>query len=154
MTDENIAKALYVINKSAKKSRDTKTLNYEFNKHDIVSHAKKRQTELYDLKSAVITKLIQENKVVVKGYHKQIFNNNTSYIKLIEFCGRTFHIPISKFDVADLNFLGEIEDVIAADAVKTKIKFNEAYNLLCRYSGYVKQKKEEIIYDFTEEENI
>jgi len=72
MTDENIAEALYVINKSAKTSRDTKGFYYEDGRHDIVKRSKNRESKLYNLKDKVLNKLIEENKVEVIGTHKQI----------------------------------------------------------------------------------
>ncbi|RYL92226.1 hypothetical protein ABNN70_10495 [Sporolactobacillus sp. Y61] len=70
-TDKNLSEALYLINKSAKKSRDTKGRNYSSGNHRVVHAAKTRQQKLYDLKDAVIAKLISENRMELLGYHTQ-----------------------------------------------------------------------------------
>lgn len=60
LTVENLAEALYIINKSTKKSRDTKKENYGIGKHEIVQRAKKRENELYNLKDRVLNKMMDE----------------------------------------------------------------------------------------------
>lgn len=49
-TDENIAQALYIINKSAKISRDTKQKKYNSNKYTLCKCAKTRMQNHYNLK--------------------------------------------------------------------------------------------------------
>lgn len=71
ITPETIAESLYVINKSAKKSRDTKELNYSWGYHDVVSRAKIRQNQLYALKEEVLEKCIATGIAEVLGYHAQ-----------------------------------------------------------------------------------
>lgn len=131
MTDENIAEALYIINKSAKKSRDTKNENYSSRNHSVVKRSKQRQVILYELKDQVINKLLCEGKASIKGYHKQ--NEHQNCLLLIEFKGLTFHLPSSNHSLlSDLKELGEI-GIISATSRKTRLKFNESMQLLKNY---------------------
>ncbi len=72
ITDENIAAALYIVNKSAKKSRDTKKWNYQWKQHGVVSAAKTRENKLYQLKDKVMEELIRQGMASVEGIHSQI----------------------------------------------------------------------------------
>ena len=91
ITVKAIAEALYLINKSAKVSRDTKQTYYYMGKHQIVQSAKTRQAKLYALKDRVITKLLAEQKIDVKGYHT-IVNRQFLLLHLERFI---FHIPLN-----------------------------------------------------------
>lgn len=78
----NIGESLYVVNKSALKSRDTKAANYSLGNHGVVKNAKSRQYNLYDLKDKVINKAIQEGVAQVLGYHiheTTVWNNVRHY---------------------------------------------------------------------------
>ncbi|MBW8351924.1 hypothetical protein K0H71_21210 [Bacillus sp. IITD106] len=133
MTDENIAEALYVINKSAKKSRDTKNLSYFMGDHSTVKRSKSRQLTLYSLKDDVINLLIKEGKAKVIGFHKQpSYNETVNYLILVKIQGLTFHLPVDEDEIIDLKLLGEI-GTITAESRKTKLKFYESVNLLERY---------------------
>lgn len=136
MTDSNIAEALYVINKSAKISRDTKVNNYYKRNYSLVSRSKTRQNKLYDLKNDVIEKLLSEGKMVTLGYHTQNSHAEIAEINFLllhQFMGYTFHEPCSKEYTAELNYLGEIEKISSEMTRKTTLKFNESANLLERY---------------------
>ncbi|HET7615888.1 MAG TPA: YkyB family protein [Bacillales bacterium] len=132
LTDENIAQSLYLLNKSAKKSRDTKQENYYIGKHSIVQRSKSRQTKLYDLKSQVIKKLVSKKKASIIGYHTQEIEHEVFYLLMVEFAGYNFHLPLSKEKTKNLDYMGCIEK-IPATAKKVEIKFNEAVKLLKRY---------------------
>lgn len=71
ITPENIAEALYVINKSAKKSRDTAERNYLKGKHGITALAKERKIMLYEIKDKVLKKALELNWAKITGYHIQ-----------------------------------------------------------------------------------
>ncbi|KOO46684.1 hypothetical protein AMD01_11315 [Priestia koreensis] len=137
ITLKNIENALYIINKSAKKSRDTKVLNYSIRKHGIVSVAKKRQMKLYDLKNDVIDKLISENKLSIKGWHKQNLNGYDTPLLLMQIVDITFHMPISfeelKNSLEKPQYLGEIGVISAQPTRKIDMKFSEAVSLLEKY---------------------
>lgn len=134
-TYKNIAESLYLINKSAKVSRDTKSKNYSSGNHSVVKRAKNRQSELYDLKTSVMAKLREENKLVTLGYHIQSFDHTERkvYLLLEELEGFTFHSPLdAKPD--DLKELGEIEVISADKTVQTGVNFFEAKLLLETYT--------------------
>lgn len=123
ITDQTIAEALYLINKSAKVSRDTKQENYQAGKHRVVQTAKTRETKLYDLKEQVI------------GYH----TSNGRTLLLFELSGFTFHTPV-KQGAEMYKYLGELHQLISAKKTKAvSLNFFEAENLLKRYvsSGLV-----------------
>lgn len=136
-THANIAESLYIINKSAKKSRDTKQVNYDKRSFRVVQASKTRQNRLYDLKDAVLDKLVKNGCVYVLGYHKQhsMYNNNVNYLRLLGIEGYTFHVPIREQDVLDLEYLGEIGVVPAEAKRQTVIGFFEAELLLKTYIG-------------------
>ena len=76
-TPENICEALYTVNKSAKKSRDTAQENYHIGEHGIVARAKTRKNKIYRLKDAVMKKLIADNILELKGYNTQKYVKRT-----------------------------------------------------------------------------
>lgn len=132
ITNENIFKALYVVNKSAKKSRDSKVKNYSLRNYGIVSRCKDRQNDLYNLKDLVMQKAIAEKIIEFQGYHLQVINGITNYLCLYKGGNFTFHIPMSEKPTG--NFLGEINSVIASEIkVNTKITFTQAIDILGRY---------------------
>lgn len=131
LDDKTIASAIYVINKSAKKSRDTKQINYYRGKHRVVQRAKRRSFEIYELKNMVIDKLMDENRMEIIGYHKQqSFDNHLLLLNIADF---TFHTPISKEDSNIYKYLGEIGIISASIGRKVDIKFNQAVKLLEKY---------------------
>lgn len=134
-TIENLSQALYVINKSAKVSRDTKNENYQRRRHGIVSAAKKRQEHLYSLKDATLNKLLKEKLANVKGYHKQksSYNDEYNYLILIEFGDFTFHKPSFPGQVENLVELGEVNKISSEKTFKAKINFFESEKLLEKY---------------------
>jgi hypothetical protein len=134
ITPENLCKSLYVINKSAKKSRDTKQANYYRRNFGVVSRAKGRQNDLYSLKNSVINKMIENNLIYIKGYHIQNLDGE-NYLLLYSYGDNyTFHVLADKEDVENINYLGDIDHKISSEVkIKTNIKFNEALNLLERY---------------------
>ena len=73
-TDENIASALYTINKSAKVSRDTKNRSYYNRKFQCCGAAKTRMLNLYHLKDAVLKKLQEEERLEYLGVNRQVFD--------------------------------------------------------------------------------
>lgn|GEM_PF-2056236 len=71
ITKQNLAEALYQINKSAKASRDAKRTAYKRRDHSTTQSCKTRELKHYALKNAVINKLIDDGYVNVVGYHVQ-----------------------------------------------------------------------------------
>ncbi|MCQ2753845.1 MAG: hypothetical protein MJ231_02230 [bacterium] len=68
LTVENISEALYVINKSAKKSRDSKNQSMSRN---VTKSCRTRMNNLYNLKEEVIELLKSMDLVEILGVHKQ-----------------------------------------------------------------------------------
>lgn len=130
ITPKKIAEALYIINKSAKVSRDTKSQSYEDRKFQVVNAAKTRQIRLYDLKEATIQKLLIQGSIDVLGFH--MINNKP--FELLQLEGFTFHTPINHVEKKGLAFLGELEGQISAEKTKqVSLNFFEAENLLNRF---------------------
>lgn len=128
----NVCEALYIINKSAKKSRDTKNNNYRVD-FRVLNAAKTREEKLYNLKNKVMDKLIKEGTLKLMGYHIQN-GYNTTYLKLYKYESDTntytFHMISNKAEVEGLENLGIIGEISAEVSGEKKIKFNEAVRLL------------------------
>lgn len=134
MTDDNLAEALYVINKSAKKSRDTKNRAYYYSKHGACHGAKTRMIKLYHLKDAALQKLIDEGRAAFIGIHRQVFNERNQYLAMYGIAGFTFHTPYSG-KIPEI-LLGDIDGKISAERTRNvKINYTQAVNLLEKYSG-------------------
>lgn len=133
MTLENLCKSLYVINKSAKKSRDTKNYNYFQRNFGIVNSSKTRQQKLYDLKNSVMDKLIKNNELKLEGYHKQ-FDNLLLYYTYKDYGFHMIADPEHIKRIKEYTLLGDIDDKISAEVTRDiDIKFNDAVNLLKKY---------------------
>lgn len=77
LTVENIALALYTINKSAKRRRDGSQSSYEMNSHVLARLHKKHKDELYTLKDRVINKAIIDGFAKFEGIHTQEFDEDS-----------------------------------------------------------------------------
>ncbi|MDG6884236.1 YkyB family protein [Clostridium perfringens] len=128
INNENLCISLYVINKSAKKSRDTKQKSYDSKIFKTTNYSKTRETLLYQLKKEVIYKMVSEGRLQVIGYHKQFEN----YLILYKYKEYSFHIPIN-FVPKDITYLGEIDSLISSESNIKTIKFSEAKLLLKTY---------------------
>ena len=128
INNENLCISLYVINKSAKKSRDTKQKSYDSKIFKTTNYSKTRETLLYQLKKEVIYKMVSEGRLQVIGYHKQFEN----YLLLYKYKEYSFHIP-TNFVPKDITYLGEIESLISSESNIKTIKFSEAKLLLKTY---------------------
>lgn len=134
ISEENICKALYIINKSAKKSRDTKVNAYNNREFGVVSSAKSRQNKLYTKKDMAIRKAIERKYIILEGYHTQ---TSTKIAKLLMYrslnTGLMFHIPIEEVPTG-IKYLGNIEGKISAEAtLKTNITYTQAVELIDRF---------------------
>lgn len=135
ITPENLCESLYVINKSAKKSRDSKKHNYFNKNYSIVKKCKTRQNELYTLKNETIEKMINDGILALKGYHIQHINEPT-YLLYYVYKDYGFHVLEEKelIDLDEIKYLGDIETIISAESTrKTDIKYTEAVELLKKY---------------------
>jgi hypothetical protein len=136
LSDENIAESLYIINKSAKKSRDTKVRGYCNKAHRVCHAAKTRSYNLYHLKDCVIEKLMGENRIQYLGIVKQKIHEKVIYLdeyRLKDFC---FHVPhkgkVDEDEVLDKIICGEIPATVTRN---NSLSFNEAKWILEKYSG-------------------
>ena len=137
-TDENIAWALYIINKSAKVSRDTKNRSYRSGDYRICNAAKTRMLSHYCLKDAVIKKLIAENRMEFVGINKQeLPDGNVQYLELYKIGRFSFHLLCEDTSRYKADFiLGDIHDLISADKSRDiKMTYRDAVHLLETYSG-------------------
>ena len=139
LTTENLAEALYIINKFAKRKRDTKRDHYELGHHDIVKNVKYREQQLYELKAQVLAKMLQEQRAEIMGIHRQTINGKAkseciNHLLLIRVAERTFHRPAKSKDIKKYPFLGEI-DIISAEKEGTALTLMESIKLLEKYLG-------------------
>ena len=136
LSDENIAKALYIINKSAKKSRDTKMKGYCNGAHGVCHSAKTRSKNLYHLKDCTINKLYLEGRINYNGIVRQEVDDNIVCLDEYGLKNYTFHVPhedrVNKAKVLDKVIKGEIS---AGATRQVSLKFNEAKWILEQYTG-------------------
>lgn len=136
-TIKNLAEALYLINKSAKISRDTKQMAYDHNRHKVCKASKTRSWNLYHLKDAAIKKMIEEGKIEYVGIQKQIINgHHATYLDLYQIADFTFHCPHSG-EVEETEIMQDVIDgeIGAEKTRKVSINFQQAVKLLEKYSG-------------------
>ena len=138
MTTENLAEALYVVNKSAKRIRDSKRDDYSTGQHNRAKKSKLKEQELYHLKEKILSKMLEENRAEILGVHKQLVTNKSeyeweNYLLLITIDDFSFHRPIKPKDIHKHPYLGEIELITAEKDRKTRLNFYEAVQLLEEY---------------------
>ncbi|SNU06669.1 YkyB-like protein [Lachnospiraceae bacterium] len=132
MTEKNLEEALYLVNKSAKVSRDTKEQSYKCKNHKQVKASKTRSNNLYCLKDSALHKMIDEKRLHYMGVHKQIIGNQENYLSYYIGHFYSYHIPCAEFDEKD--YLGEIQGKISSEkTVKTDITFPQAVLLIKEY---------------------
>lgn len=138
-----MAKALYSINKEAKRQRDIQE-RIAFNIYDDEStcnmiapqvklhDAKRRKQELYLLKEKVLQKVIHELDLTPKGYHEFSDRDRDLYI----WCGFSFHVNEKKSEEC----LGEIDEYIPAKRERSTPP-KKAEQLLLRFlkEGFFKE---------------
>ena len=139
LNEQNVATALYSVNKEAKRQRDIKneaiecaygdnyyddTSHYYPNVHNVLHNAKDKMNYLYDLKDKALRTAIRKWNLKPVGYHKFADMNRDMY----EFGEHQFHIneKISEKD------LGTIEEEISADR-KRSFPPEKAQKLLKRF---------------------
>ncbi|OPX47846.1 YkyB family protein [Clostridium thermobutyricum] len=124
-----LCEALYIVNKSAKVSRDTKYKAYENRDFKTCNMSKTRSLNLYYLKDRVIEKMINEGKLQFIGYHKQ----NNVYLELYKNTETEFSFhKIS--NIKPENTLGNIDNMISSERkINVSISFNDAKEILKKY---------------------
>lgn len=135
-TPDNLSMALYVLNKSAKKSRDTKQSAYYAKNFPVCNAAKTRSKNLYYLKNAVMKKMIEDGFMYFCGIHQQKISGDIVYLDLYR-CGNfTFHNVHTGSVDEEMLLKDIIDDVIDAEVTqKVPINYPQAVALLERYSG-------------------
>lgn len=140
---ENLCKSLYLINKSAKKSRDTKVDNYKINNHGVVRRAKTRQNNLYELKNKSMQYMINEGILRPRGYHMQTISGYTDkqYLLMYSYSEYKFHeVYQGTEEPQDIKYLGKIDHSISAEVhFDFDIKFSDAVALLKKYIAYIER---------------
>lgn len=71
LTPETIGKCLHILNKAAKRRRDSSEKYSEMGRYDLASSCKTRKKNLYDLKDKVLSKAIAEGIAIFERYHSQ-----------------------------------------------------------------------------------
>lgn len=136
LTDENIFKSMYILNKSAKKSRDTqKKANSEGNL-TLMKRCKTRKDYIYKVKHLAMEKLVEEGRLKFVGIHKQDVNKTSFYLAYYKSDdGFSYHRPATKEEIKLFK-----EDKITSMTVvpatikhKQDIKFKEGMEILLRY---------------------
>lgn len=135
-TPDNLAMALYVINKSAKKSRDTKQNAYSKSDFRVCNASKTRSKNLYHLKNAVMEKMVQDGYMSFVGIHRQKINEDIIYLDLYRCGDFTFHNVHRGGVDGKLLLDNVINDMISAEVTKeVPITYSQAVVLLEKYSG-------------------
>ena len=147
-TDEHLAEALYIINKSAKKSRDTKVEAYYSGRHDVCHAAKTRSFNLYALKEQAIEKLVSEGKMTRVGIAKQRLDDGSiSFLEYYTMGSYSFYVPYEGPSPT------QREDLLSKEVVgiipyekdgKTSINYFQAKCLLENYVGMTATEAGEI----------
>ncbi|WP_040979814.1 YkyB family protein [Oceanobacillus jeddahense] len=117
---QQLAQALFVINKHAKTAPEPK--------------------QLYQLKKQAIEQLLKEKKAFKKGLHfsdhpKLSNQHSTVLIKVGDYC---FHIPPTKEDLKQLKHLGTLDQSYRNPPVKMSL--SHAKRLICKYINWKQEK--------------
>lgn len=118
---QEIAKALYTINRHAKTAPDPK--------------------HLYFLKKTAIERLLKENRAKKIGLHfsehPRLSNQHSTLLIQVE--DYFFHILPSKQDFRECKHLGNLDQSYRNP--QTKMPLSEAKKIICKYIGYHPKKK-------------
>ncbi|KNE20018.1 YkyB family protein [Virgibacillus pantothenticus] len=117
---EEIAKALYTVNRHAKTAPDPK--------------------HLYYIKKATINQLLQQNLAKKVGLHfsKHPKYSNQHSTLLVQVADYYFHIPPTKDDFKELQHLGELDDSYRNP--QTKMSLSQAKKVIYRYINWKAKK--------------
>ncbi|MGJ7044629.1 hypothetical protein [Thermoanaerobacterium thermosulfurigenes] len=119
ITPQNIAESLYIINKSAKKSRDSKQKNYDMGNYGITARCKDREQYLYTLKDKVIKKILDLNWGIIKGYHTQ----EREYYYETEIYVDENDNEVDLYSIIDDEEENYIDDEYLANEYRIKVKY-------------------------------
>ena len=148
ITDEVIFKSMYILNKSAKKSRDTQKRANQENNLPLMKRSKTRKDFIYKIKHLAMEKLVEDGRLEFIGIHKQDVNHTSfflAYYKRKE--GFSYHRPATKQEIKLFK-----EDAIQTMTVvpatvkrKQDIGYREAVEILLSYLGKTKEEIKELL---------
>lgn len=142
MSDEEIFKALYVLNKSAKKSRDTQKKASAENRVAVFKRAKQRKDFIYTVKHLAMEKLIEDEKLKFMGIHKQDVNGSSFYLVYYKSTmGFSYHRPATKKEIKEFESSEKIPmTVVPANQIYAHdIGYEKALKILLEYIGKTKE---------------
>lgn len=143
-TDEDIFKSLYVLNKSAKKSRDTQKRAAKENNQRVAKAAKTRKDFIYDLKHLTMEKLIDEEKLKFIGIHKQEVNSSSFYLAFYKSSlGFSYHRPATKAEIKDYQDKEYVRMTVVPALQKHSFDFGY-YKAVEILLDYLKMTKEDV----------
>lgn len=107
-----LARSLYIINKSAKAERDQEEHYHAIGKYDKARDCRKTKHDLYDLKQQILNEAVSKGIAKKLGLH-QFYNNgrviNLTFVELGEY---KFHMSASFDDMMHLDQIGgEIKEI-------------------------------------------
>lgn len=143
MTDEEIFKSLYVLNKSAKKSRDTQKKASAENRSAVFKRAKQRKDFIYTVKHLVMEKLIADEKLKFIGIHKQDINGHSFYLVYYKSeMGFSYHRPATKKEIKDFESAEKMPMTVvpATQNYAHDIGYKKAMEILLSYIGKTKEE--------------
>lgn len=162
MDIQEIGKAIYIINKEAKRNRDYRE-SYERKKKILEDKGKKmpflkekfeedlmvcqshidgrreEEKKYYNLKKEAIEKLVNENKVELVGKQKQILNKKEKWHRVYDVGGYSLHQPIKNGEPH--GNLSEVDDSPLTKKIKsTKFNSNQVQNAEETIRDYLDEK--------------
>lgn len=148
INDETIFKSMYVLNKSAKKSRDTQKKANKENNLPLMRRAKNRKDFIYKIKHLAMDKLVEEGKIEFIGIHKQDVNKTSFYLAYYKSKqGFSYHRPATKKEIKQYkeNSISTMTVVPATVKRKQDIGYNEAVQILLTFIGKTKEEVKQMI---------
>lgn len=80
---ETLSYCIYIVNKTAKKIRDSKVLYYDMKHHRKVEKLKEKECRLYDLKTRAIEKAHKKGIASITGFNTQDYKLSIKNFKYI-----------------------------------------------------------------------
>lgn len=137
LSGENLERALYLLNKSIKKSRDSKRRSYKLHDYYNVNKEKLRQNNLYGLKKRIVDLMEREGLLTLRGYNIQRFRTGIQVLKLYtgNSLGFKFHMPssLTEVEVLHLDRLDDIEGEITSVTCDVGLNYKDGFGLLMNF---------------------
>lgn len=148
ITDEMIFKSMYILNKSAKKSRDTQNKANKEHNLPVFKRAKKRKDFIYKIKHLAMKKLIDDGKIKFVGIHKQSTNGTEFYLAYYKSeSGFSYHRPATKKEIKEYKESKMMQMTVVPATVirKQDITYTQAIDIILEYIGKTKEEVKNII---------